>query len=857
MQSRLQKILFACSCVAGAATLLLGVVVIVGWYTGNRTLIQVMPTFVPMQYNTALGFVLCGLSLTFAVAGRTRLCMVVGGLAALVGTATLVQYVFGVDLGIDEIFMKHEVTVKTSHPGRMAPNTAVCFTLFGLSALIRPRGWTPSSRSMLAVVLGSLTFGLGVVAFSGYFASLETAYGWGNLTRMAVHTSAGFITVATGLVCLLWSQDTKEESKLPAWMPVPLAIGILTTAVSLWQALSAEGQRIHAQHADVTTISGLAMLMLIVGILLAAALAIAAYLAQQSGQRAREIMIINASLEEEIAGRCETELELQEHKANLEDTVTLRTHELQAARTRAEDADKAKSAFLANMSHELRTPMNAIIGYSEMLMEEAEDLGQEDFVPDLRKINQAGKHLLALINDILDLSKIEAGKMELYLETTTLDALLEDVVTTVDALIKKNDNTLTTNFEDDLGEIHVDVTKVRQVLFNMISNAAKFTKSGTITMRASREAGEAQDWITLSVSDTGIGIAADKIDGLFQEFTQADSSTTREFGGTGLGLAITKRFCEMMGGAISIESTLGEGTTFTVHMPADTAMTTPPSDAPTAAGDETGDQTGDQTGTCGEAAEGQATGPTILVIDDDETARDLLDRALAHDGYTIVTASDGATGLELARTISPSAITLDVMMPHMDGWEVLSALKADPATRDSPVIMVTIVDSRAMGYTLGAAEYLLKPIQRDTLLEVVQRLVGSSPPGSALLVEDDPASRELMKRLMEKDGWEIAEAENGEVGLARVAESTPDLILLDLMMPVMDGFEFLDQLRRNDAWRDIPVVVLTAKQLTQEERKRLNSGAERILGKGAYDKDEVLCDLRTLVSRRTGRSINS
>jgi len=842
MQSRLQKTLFGVSAAAGAATLLLGIVVLIGWYTGNRTLIQVMPTFVPMQYNTALGFVLCGLSLTFRVTDRMRLCQIFGGLAALVGSLTLVQYVFGVDLGIDELFMKHEVTVKTSHPGRMAPNTAVCFTLFGLSSLLRPQGLSPLARSVLVVVLGSFTFGLGAVALTGYLANLETAYGWGNLTRMAVHTSAGFITVTTGLVCLLWSRDMTEQSRLPAWMPIPLAIGILTATVSLWQALGAEGQRIHAQHSDVTAISGLAMLMLLVGILLAFAMAVAAYLAQQSAQRAREIMLINNSLEEEIAVRVEAEVELRDHKASLEDTVALRTRELEEARTRAEDADHAKSAFLANMSHELRTPMNAIIGYSEMLVEEAEDLAQDDFVPDLQKINQAGRHLLALINDILDLSKIEAGKMELYLESIQLGTLLEDVVTTSDAIIRQNENTLATDIANDLGEVHVDVTKVRQVLFNLISNAAKFTKNGTVTIRATRETDEADDWIVISVSDTGIGVAADKIDSLFQEFTQADVSTTREFGGTGLGLAITKRFCEMMGGTISIESVLGEGSTFSVRMPADIRDLAPSSEETT------------PSEVAAKPAPSLSTGPTVLVIDDDETARDLLTRTLAGDGYTIVTASDGARGVALARELSPDVITLDVMMPHMDGWEVLGVLKADAVTRDIPVIMVTIVDSRAMGYTLGAAEYLLKPIQRDTLLSVVHRLTGDTSPGSVLLIEDDPESRELTKRLFEKDGWSIAEAENGAVGLERVSESSPDLIVLDLMMPVMDGFEFLVRLRRDEASRQIPVVILTAKTLTPEERDRLTGNADRILGKGAYDQEEVLSDLRSLVAQRTTHS---
>jgi signal transduction histidine kinase/CheY-like chemotaxis protein len=836
------KTLTACSIAAGSLTLLLGLVVIVGWYTGNTTLIQVMPQFVPMQYNTALGFVACGAGLVMLAIGRVRAAAILGGLAAGIGALTLFQYVTGVSLGIDELLMEHDITVKTSHPGRMAPNTATCFTLFGLALLVRPRRWPPALRSVLTVVLASLGFGLGVVAFSGYFASLETAYGWGNLTRMAVHTSAGFVTVTTGLLCFIWSRDVREDSWLPNWMPIPLGIGILTAALCLWQAMSAESARIQREYEDVTSVADLATLMLIVGGLLAAAVALVAFLAQQSGRRARALAATNQTLYGEIAVRREAERALEAHKESLEETVAERTRELESALVRAEEADKAKSAFLANMSHELRTPMNAIIGYSEMLMEEAEDVEQEDFIPDLQKINRAGKHLLALINDILDLSKIEAGKMELYVESFDVASMVHDVAATAESLAQRNGNALKTESPEGIGTARSDVTKLRQILFNLLSNAAKFTNDGTVTLAVTRETGDGGDWLQFDVRDTGIGIPAEKLDTLFDEFTQADASTTREYGGTGLGLAITKRFCEMMGGSVSVTSEPGAGSTFFVRLPASIDVDTPAGTAAVAAPSE--------------ATEGgPARGPTVLVIDDDPAARDLLQRTLVRDGYHVLTAAGGARGLELARAARPQVITLDVMMPSMDGWEVLGRLKTDPELRDIPVIMVTIVDSRALGYTLGATDYLLKPIKRDDLLAVVRRQAGAGAGRTALVVDDEADTRELLRRPLEKDGWSIVEAKHGAAALERIGEAAPDLVLLDLMMPVMDGFEFLLKLRTEERWRDIPVIVITAKSLTAEERDRLTGLVEGVLHKGAYDRETLLTHVRGLVATHADHGV--
>jgi adenylate cyclase len=529
-----------------------------------------------------------------------------------------------------------------------------------------------------------------------------------------------------------------------------------------------------------------------------------------------------------------TYTDITELKQNEVELAAL-VQDLKVARDAADEANRTKSTFLANMSHELRTPLNAIIGYSEILQEDAANKDDKVAIDDLQKIEDAGRHLLGLINNILDLSKIEAGKMDVFIEPVDILTLVKEALSIVKPLADQSGNTVELVCPADIGSFRSDQTKVKQCLLNLMSNANKFTSKGTLTLTVTRED---TSRVCFRVSDTGVGMTKEQLGRVFQAFSQADASTTKRFGGTGLGLAITKHFCTMLGGDVTVESTPGMGSTFTIWLP-DQAL------APAAVAAPAPVEL--------MAADGRAT---VLVVDDDASVRSLLTRTIENEGYRVVAAGNGIEALALARKHRPKAITLDVLMPQMDGWGALKELKADVELRNIPVIMVTVLNERGMAIPLGAADFVTKPVDRQRLTAILREHCASPGAAAILVVEDDKSTREALCRTLSSMGHVAHEAINGHAGLDWLAGNpAPGLILLDLMMPEMDGFEFLRELRKRPAFVDIPVIVVTAKELTAEDVRILSGRTEKIITKDQAYLTELAAAVRGHLARRPAHEV--
>ena len=500
--------------------------------------------------------------------------------------------------------------------------------------------------------------------------------------------------------------------------------------------------------------------------------------------------------------------------------ISARTSEMETSRDEARDANAEKTRFFANMSHELRTPLNAILGYGEMLAEDCEDLGYDDLLPDLKKITSAGSHLLSLINNILDISKIEAGRMELYLTSFEIEGMVDTIKDVTGPLAATNDNGFKVNLEDALGSMTQDETKIRQCLTNFLSNGFKFTSNGTVTLDVDTFFEEDVEMIRFSVSDTGEGMSEEGLSKVFREYEQAERSTSAKHGGTGLGLPITKKLAEMMGGDVIVTSELGVGSVFTLYVPREC-----PQDY-----DEL-----EQGNTIDKLTEEEKI---VVLIDDDVAMHDLIRRTLSKIGLKLVGAVDSEKGMQIVREVKPKLLLLDVLMPGRDGWSILKECKSDPELKDMPVVMVSQLSQDVLSQSLGADDYLTKPINRDLFLETVSKHISSTDhDGTVLIIDDDADVRDLLSRMLSDAGFKFDTAKDGKEGLEKLNKN-PNLIVLDLEMPRMDGFEFLENYMKefNETER-APVLVYSGKDLTEVQREMLEKNVA-----GMVKKDEVSMD---------------
>ena len=521
----------------------------------------------------------------------------------------------------------------------------------------------------------------------------------------------------------------------------------------------------------------------------------------------------------------QTNEQLEEANRTLEARVEDRTRLLAKAVKDAEEASKAKSTFLAKMSHELRTPLNAIIGYSEMLQEDARDEGDTRTADDLDKVLSAARHLLGLINDVLDISKIEAGKMELFIETFPISKVIGEVATTISPLIDKKGNRLVLDYPPDIGSMHADATKLRQMLLNLLSNASKFTEKGTITLQVTRIIGIGGDIIEFAIIDTGIGMTTIQLSRLFQAFSQADASTTSKYGGTGLGLAISKQFAQMMKGDITVSSIAGTGSSFVIRLPANVQTGQPKMI-----------QSSEKLTRSPFALETKAT---LLLIGDDEEIRHALVKLLETSGYIPIQASTGQQGIDLTRQLTPDLIILDGALTGMDGWSVLTQLQDNPALADIPVIVLSTASDTDMALSLGATAVVSKPVDTVTLTAEIAMLLTPFARNQVLLVEDDANSRTLITRMLERESWILRTAANGKAALRVLKKSQPAVVLLDLKMAGINGFELLERMQKNPEWTKIPVIIISSMDMTKEMRANLAPRVLAILQKGQFSREEL------------------
>ena len=540
----------------------------------------------------------------------------------------------------------------------------------------------------------------------------------------------------------------------------------------------------------------------------------------------RELLNFVSELVAMVIEKKRLEAEQLEYQTNLERKIRERTKELFFAKEKAESAAQAKSEFLANMSHELRTPLNAILGFCEILIEDATELKQEGVVSDLEKIHTSGIDLLALINDILDLSKIEVKKIDINISSFEMKNLVNSVKTTLEPYAKINRNNIQINLPKKSIVVSSDELKIRQILFNLLTNACKNSEESDINLTITRETVKKINYIAFKVQDFGVGIPKNKMKEIFEPFNQGNIIDNSKLKGTGLGLTISKTYSELLGGYIHVKSKEGLGSTFTSYILQDYYRKKGKSEEY-------------------KIVEIPQISPfpqkgKILIIDDDINFLDLIDRRLSKEGYLVFTANNGKSGLIKANKLVPDIIILDIVMPDMDGWTVYKKLKTTPLLSQIPVIIVTIGDYEKMAKDFGVVDFLTKPIKWKTLNVILSKykIIGKSK--HILVIDDDSATRIILRKMLVKDGWRVDEAENGKVALDRIKKEKPELILLDLLMPVMDGFKFLKVIKGKDSLIDIPIIVITSKDLTADDYSYLTANVDRVIQKGDYTRKEII-----------------
>ena len=506
--------------------------------------------------------------------------------------------------------------------------------------------------------------------------------------------------------------------------------------------------------------------------------------------------------------------------------------ELEEAKASAEAANRAKSAFLANMSHELRTPLTAVLGYTELIEDDLRDKGETEVLTDLNKITINARHLLQLINDVLDLSKIEAQKMDVHAVDFTIKSLFDEIEAATGSLLSKNENEMQLFCENPEQVLTTDDLKLKQILLNVISNAAKFTKNGKIEVRAEQIEVSGVATTRITVSDSGIGMSDEQLANLFKRFNQADETTTRKYGGTGLGLALTKALSRMLGGSVEVESKQGKGTTFTIDIPTVFSKQLLPDypEVQAAMFDDGGKSESN-------------SNSTILVVDDEPAARELLQRHLTREGFSVQIARSGTEALSMIAEKPPVAVLLDVMMPGLDGWHVLQKIRKDPATARIPVIMTTVLDEQNFAFAQGATGYLKKPVRRKELASALQA-AASSADREVLIVDDDTAASERLKTMLHRDGWGVRMASNGHDALAMLKQRIPSLVLVDLIMPEMDGYAFIREVHKVPEFASIPLLVMTASDVSSRKVRELRQKTAGIVQKGAMPMADLVADLR-------------